>query len=283
MIVTIIGFLVVILVQAPLVLWGAAKVLRIREARFWRACVVAGISLAAKIVLLPLGLLVPPSARSGLIVLVFLGDLCLAVALVRWIFRTTLRRAIGCWFLAGVASLAPAFLVQATVADGFYVPTGSMSPTAMAGERILVDKLAPRYRPLQRGDVVMFRSAANRGEIYLKRLIGIEGDRLEVLDGNLFVNGAPGGPCAVHPGLPQYEKTMLRFPCTVPPGKLFLLGDYRDRSVDSRYWGFEDARAVIGIGGVVYFSRELLDDTGFLGREPNFGRVRWERFGKTIK
>jgi signal peptidase I len=169
-----------------------------------------------------------------------------------------------------LALFGTSFIVQA-----FKIPSASMESTLLIGDHLLVnkfvfggtgawyEKLLP-YRPLQRGDIIVFKYPFADHQHFVKRVIGLPGDRLKVVDGNVYINGKVlNEPYAVHdPGAP-YDPFNYSFPpmkglvispnailewkpeiqkyvqgdeIIVPPGKYFAMGDNRDRSQDSRYW-----------------------------------------------
>ena len=137
-------------------------------------------------------------------------------------------------------------LVRAFVLTTYTVPSASMAPTLRSGDRILVDRLTPRWRGLQRGDVVVFDGAAfgTADRAYVKRVIGVGGDRVRCCDGRdrLTVNGRALAEPYLHRG---DTSSQLRFDVEVPPGRLWVMGDHRSRSRDSRaYLGAPGGDAV---------------------------------------
>ena len=193
------------------------------------------------------------------------------------------------------------------------VPSGSMTPTLLTGDFILVDKhsyglrnpfgnqrLAGRGVP-NRGDVVVFRYPGDRSQRYVKRVVGVPGDVVEVHDGWVTLNGrrldvVPEGPFVDtgSPGgavmrlelserLPGREHPMLRCvsACAngvagrweVPPGRYFVMGDNRDNSADSRYWGFVDDADLVGRVSRVWFHFKLFG--------PDWG-PRFDRIGESV-
>lgn len=218
------------------------------------------------------------------------------------------------WFRFAVVTLFVFFTVRVFVLEGFSIPTSSMENTLMVGDFLLVNKVLygaeipgtglrfPAIRDPVRGDVVVFRPAHDPNRNYVKRVVGIPGDTLEMRDKVLYLNGMPQEETfarhidrrgdAVHPGMswqsdhlvaarpePGYAPSRDTWgPLVVPPREYFVLGDNRDNSEDSRYWGFVDRWAVIGHPWVVYMSlRSGDEDDGFMGR------VRWDRIGHRIR
>lgn len=157
-------------------------------------------------------------------------------------------------------ALTMAVIVQAAVAKPYTVPTGSMEPTIMPGDRILANRLVYRFREPRRGDIVVFTPTRSAREscpsvggdaALVKRLIGLPGDRVEVVGaGPTLVNGRtlriPG---------PRPNPTGPRRRWRVPAGKLFVMGDNRSASCDSRLWGdpFVPLDNVLGQAEAVYW------------------------------
>lgn len=129
--------------------------------------------------------------------------------------------------MAGAFVLA--ILVILFVARAFTVDGPSMQPTLQSGERLLIDKISYRFREPQRGDVVVFRYPSDPRQYYIKRVVGLPGDTVQIAGGELYINGIlikeeyTSGPIVGDFG-----------PLVVPPGEYFVLGDNRNNSEDSR-------------------------------------------------
>ena len=210
------------------------------------------------------------------------------------------------------------FLVVRTFAvEAFKIPTSSMERTLLVGDFLLVNKAVygaeipatglhlPAFEEPERGDVVVFNPPHDPGRNYVKRVVGAPGDTLEMQDKALFVNGTrqmepyarhlDRSGDAVHPAMSwqygyligelhashdEYRPSRDNWgPLVVPEGKYFVLGDNRDNSEDSRYWGFVDRGAIRGRPVFVYYSFDP-------SARPDFSwldRVRWERLGEPIQ
>ena len=164
-----------------------------------------------------------------------------------------------------------ALFIRTFVIEPFEIPSGSMTNTLLIGDRILVnkfiygvklpftDKVIIPVRDIERHDVVVFEFPLDPETDFIKRVVGLPGDTIEVRDKQIFVNGqlqkepftrhtdAKIIPAGVQP------RDYLG-PIVVPPGKLFVMGDNRDQSYDSRFWGFVDQAKVKGKAFVIYWS-----------------------------
>lgn len=163
-----------------------------------------------------------------------------------------------------------------------------MEPTLLVGDHLLVNKFGygiknpftdATWIPIgspHRRDIVVFKFPMNPSLDFIKRVIGVEGDRIEVVDKKLYVNGKPFPvDSAVHRDSNIFPDTMSprdNFgPVIVPPHSLFVMGDNRDNSNDSRFWKFVDLKAVKGKAFILYWSWDS-DDFA----------VRWQRIGQLI-
>lgn len=129
-------------------------------------------------------------------------------------------------------SLLIALLVRTFVVERFVVDGPSMEPTMWTGEWLLVYKLAYRFSTPKRGDIVIFKYPLNADKDYIKRVVGLGGDTVEMRLGRVYVNGQlVQEPFALYPGL--YEMNAIQ----VPEGSVFVMGDHRTNSEDSRMFG----------------------------------------------
>lgn len=157
-------------------------------------------------------------------------------------------------FAALLSLVIIVFVVQA-----FFIPSGSMEPTLRTGDRILVGKFAYRLREIRRGDIVVFRYPLNPNKDFVKRVVGLPGERIEMREGLVQINGRPLGE--VYPtALPGGDRACLTTygPEVVPSGMVFVLGDNRCNSEDSRFFGFVPVKNIIGRALVVYWPPDRL-------------------------
>jgi signal peptidase I len=186
-----------------------------------------------------------------------------------------------------LVALLLAFFIRSFVVQAFKIPSGSMLPTLQIGDHILVNKflyglrlpypfetmLVEWGRP-RRGDVVVFVYPRDPSKDFIKRVVAVEGDTVEIRHKQLYVNGNKvDDPHATFAdGEREIPGPRDNFgPATVPPHKLFVMGDNRDRSHDGRFWGFVDLDEVKGKAFLIYWSWDGEDRW-----------VRWERIGGLI-
>ena len=145
-----------------------------------------------------------------------------------------------------VVALAIAIFLRAYVVEPRFIPSGSMEPTLQVGDRILVDKISQQWQEPKRGDILVFYPPASPAiedttKAYIKRLIGIEGDRIAVQDGKVYRNGEALNETYIAE-VPNYRMREV----TVPQGYYWMMGDNRNHSNDSHIWGFLPKENLIG-------------------------------------
>ena len=170
-----------------------------------------------------------------------------------------------------IIAILIALFLRTFVVQAFKIPSRSMVPTLLVGDHLLVNKfiygvkipflrktLIPVTDP-QRGDIIVFIYPQDRSKDFIKRVIGVGGDTIEIKNKNIFLNGkeytdAHGiySDNVIYPGTIQPRDNFG--PVTVPRGALFVMGDNRDESADSRYWGFVDLKDVEGKAMIIYWS-----------------------------
>ena len=209
-----------------------------------------------------------------------------------------------------------------TLLQAFVVPTGSMEDTVLIGDHMFVDKLAYSpagsfskyvlpYTPIQRGDVIVFKWPVDPRQNYIKRVIGVPGDRLKLVNKELYLNGKKvNEPYVVHKtayidayrdNFPAEPNTRLEVGAqrmlaenlkngevVVPPNSYFAMGDNRDNSLDSRYWGFVPRDNIVGKPAIIFWSYDapterladpnLISVDHILDLATNFfSKTRWKR------
>ena len=187
-----------------------------------------------------------------------------------------------------IIALALALVIRTFVVQAFKLPSGSMEPTLEIGDHLLVNKfiyaikipftsinLFPLKSP-QRGDVIVFIYPPGPDKDFIKRVIGVGGDTVSMVNKKLYINGVEvPDPHAVYREntilLGDGQKPDNFAPVTVPKGNLFVMGDNRDHSFDSRFWGFVPLKDVLGKAFAIYWSWNSQEAT-----------VRWNRLGHLI-
>ncbi|MBI4387575.1 MAG: signal peptidase I [Candidatus Omnitrophica bacterium] len=157
-----------------------------------------------------------------------------------------------------VIAIILAVAIRTFLIGPYKIPTGSMEPTLMVGDRIFVDKLTYRFHPPKRGEIVVFKYPLDPKKDFVKRLIAFGGEEVEIRDGSIYVNGAkleePNGIRNVYyynRNDWQYGKEGEKF--TIPPKSFFVLGDNSGHSSDSRNWGFVPEKDMIGRAVVIWW------------------------------
>ncbi len=185
-------------------------------------------------------------------------------------------------------ALLLALFVRTFFVQAFKIPSSSMEPTLLVGDHILVNKFIYGIRiPVlgwrffdfhkpKRGDVIVFIYPRNPKKDFIKRVIAVGGEKVYIKGTTVYVNDKPiKDPWGVWRRGPNGERSDFG-PVVVPEGYLFVLGDNRDNSMDSRYWGFVPLRDVLGKAFIIYWS--------WNGKAKDLvHKVRWSRIGKLIK
>jgi signal peptidase I len=222
------------------------------------------------------------------------------------------------YFESIIIAVILALFIRTFVVQAFKIPTGSMENNLLIGDHLLVNKFV--FGPtsstvertllpvdaVERGDVVVFKYPEDPGRDFIKRVIGLPGDLLELRDKRVLINGTPLDEPYVHfldpPGASDEFREVTSFdvrerygPVTVPPNQYFVMGDNRDNSQDSRYWGFLPRDYVKGKALVIYWSydagvtdyqeasaTETLKDLGSVFVHF-FTRTRWDRMLHQIR
>jgi signal peptidase I len=169
-----------------------------------------------------------------------------------------LRRLMLDWLLPILLAVVLALVIKTYVAQAFQIPTGSMEPTIKIGDRVVVEKLFIHASELRRGDVIVFwppSRVSPDGIPFIKRVIGLPGDTVLISGGTVYVNGQPLQEPYIM-AKPNYDYG----PVTVPPDKLFMMGDNRNVSFDSHDWGFEDFSGVVGKAEWIYWPLDHFGD-----------------------
>ena len=181
-------------------------------------------------------------------------------------------------------ALVLAFVIRTFVVQAFKIPSGSMLDTLLIGDHLLVnkflygtripftDKVILSIEEPADGDVIVFEFPEDTSKDFIKRIIGAPGDVLEMKDKVVYRNGQKLDEPYVKHTDPNIQARRDNFgPITVPPGKYFAMGDNRDESYDSRFWGFVDKDKIRGKAWVIYWSWDGPAD------------IRWSRIGNLVR
>jgi len=209
------------------------------------------------------------------------------------------------WTEAIVIAFILAIILRTFLIQAYKIPSGSMEPTLAIGDHIMVNKIRyglrmpdslfglnplageipyghylVRFAAVHRGDVVVFVFPQDPTKDFIKRVIGVGGDTVQVKNGQVILNGQPMPDPHAHfevaPGDRSQYSPRDNYPATtVPAGEFFMMGDNRDRSFDSRFWGFVKLDQVEGRAMFIYWSWGA-DSQSLLG-------IRWSRFGKAVR
>jgi len=212
--------------------------------------------------------------------------------------RTAKRKSVAREYTEAILiALLLALFIRTFVIQAFKIPSGSMKETLLIGDHILVSKFAygthiPNEIPFlniklfddiiffpkqpERGDIIVFKYPKDEKRDFIKRVIGVPGDLLEVRHQKVFINGKPyEDRHARHTESPSDSSLVPRDdfgPVLVPDNHLFMMGDNRENSQDSRYWGFLNINKVRGKALMIYWSWNQLESW-----------VRFDRFGKILE
>ena len=202
--------------------------------------------------------------------------------------KSTLRE----YFESILVAVVLALFVRTFVFQAFKTPTGSMKPNLLVGDHLIVNKFifAPAVfglervllpmRPIERGDIIVFKFPEEPERDFIKRVIGLPGDTLELRNQTVLINGQALTEPYAHYLFPpaaegQMEGDLRRKygPVTVPAGHFFMMGDNRDDSQDSRFWGFLPETYVKGRALFIYWSFDTPEDGSPGGFAPRWGRL----------
>jgi signal peptidase I len=187
-----------------------------------------------------------------------------------------------------IIAILIAVFIRTFIIQAFKIPSRSMVPTLLVGDHLLVNKFIygikiPYFRKAiisftdpQRGDIVVFIYPNDRTKDFIKRVIGISGDTIEIKNKKIFINSKEyTDSFGIYSDSVIYPRTMQPRdnygPVTVPKDSLFVMGDNRDESADSRFWGFVDLKDVEGKAFIIYWSWNHEDSS-----------LRWRRLGNLI-
>jgi signal peptidase I len=176
-----------------------------------------------------------------------------------------------------IIALVLALIIRTFVVQAFKIPSGSMLNTLLIGDQILVNKFIYKFKEPQRGDIIVFKYPRDERKDFVKRLIGLSGEKIEIVNNQVYINGRPlKEPYAIFQGIPGAKENYG--PRIIPKGYLFVMGDNRYNSADSREWGFLDRNKLKGKAFMIYWSWD--PNKGWL---DIWQSIRWKRIGKIFR
>ena len=271
--------LITVFVISPLILLGCGKLYKAKKISFQNA-------LLTGIIILIMGVMFELFSIAFHIenILINLSFTILSFAIAIWVikkrFDTNILRALGIYLTSIIftiiISVVIALSIRTFVVQAFKIPSGAMLETIQIGDHLLVNKLIYKFKPPERGDIIVFKYPVDPNKDFIKRIVGVGGDSIEIKDKEVYINNMLIEERYVIHG----DSRMLSSdisprdnfgPVTIPNNSYFVMGDNRDNSLDSRFWGFVDSKYIKGKAFIIYWS---------LDKEK--GTIRLERIGKPL-
>lgn len=266
------------LIITPVIWCGIGKVVRIDELTFKKALLTCLLLTIVNIAvqLVPLGLSSLKINNDFFVFLISVAGLVVSILIMKVRFNTTVLKSISLYVSSIVFAVCLALLIRTFVVQAFKIPSGAMKQTILVGDHILVDKLTYDKSGPVRGDIIVFKFPVEPEKDFIKRVIGLPGETIEGRDKIIYINNEPlEEPYAVYTD-PHIISKEIRprdnyGPIFIPDNALFVMGDNRDESFDSRFWGFVDRKDIKGKALIIYWSQN-----------KESGQVRWGRIGKSL-
>jgi signal peptidase I len=207
--------------------------------------------------------------------------------------QTTTKSKAQDYIEAIIIAILIAVVIRTFIVQAYKIPSRSMVPQLLVGDHLLVNKFIygvkiPLIRKLlipvtnpKRGDVIVFIYPQDRSKDFIKRVIGVAGDKIQIINKDILINDKPYKDAfgvyvdpVAYPGIVQPRDNFG--PAVVPKGSLFVMGDNRDESLDSRFWGFVNLRDVEGKALIIYWSWNSEEQDHLLQK------IRWNRIGNLL-
>ncbi len=192
---------------------------------------------------------------------------------------------------AFIIALILALIIRTFIIQAFKIPSGSMLPTLQIGDYILVNKFVYYFRAPKRGEIIVFKFPLNEKRDFIKRVIGLPGEEIQLKNRQVYINGKPIPESYTASSLhsPQDAPGSSFGPFKVPDDSFFVMGDNRDNSMDSRIWGAVNKSKIKGKAFVIYWTVKPICCAGmsiwksFLVHILTLrDRIRWQRIGHLV-
>ena len=273
-----------IFILTPLIWCTLGKVFRIEDLTFKKALItcllLTVIGVAFQII--PLGLKLFSLDNFFFDLIISIIAFVVAIVILKNRFNTTVLKAIGLHLSTIVFAVCLALFIRINVIQAFKIPSGAMEKTILVGDYVLVNKYCYNSKKPTHSDIIVFKYPNDPRKYFIKRVVAIGGDKLEIRNKDVYINGAlQKSKSALYkdsrifsdPNL--YPENMMKRDnlesTEIPNDKLFVMGDNRDESNDSRFWGLVDVKAVLGKAFIIYWSWD-----------KNTHSIRWNRIGKSL-
>ena len=268
----------------PVIWCLLGKIFRIEDLTFKKAlmtCLLLTV-IGGAIQIIPIGLKLLNLDNAFFDLIISICTLVVANMILKNRFNTTVIKAVGLHVSTIAFAICLALFIRINVTEAFKIPSGAMEKTILVGDYVLVNKYYYKFKQPMRGDIIVFKYPNDPGKNFIKRVVAISGDNIEIRNKDVYINGAlqrceytlyKDSRIFSDPDL--YPENLMKRDnlesIQIPDGKLFVMGDNRDESNDSRFWGLVDVKAVRGKAFVIYWSWD-----------NNTNSVRWYRIGKNL-
>lgn len=266
------------LIITPVIWCALGKIFRIEDLTFKKALITCllltliGVSLQ----IIPLGLTFLKINNVVIDLILSIAGLAITISILKMKFNTSILKSIGLYVSTIVFAVCLALLIRTFVVQAFKIPSGAMKSTLLIGDRILVNKYIYKFKSPQRGDIIVFKYPKDPNKDFIKRVIAGSGDIIEIKNKKVYINNDLINENYVN----HYDSRILTDnfkqrdnfgPVTVLENSYFVMGDNRDNSLDSRFWGFVESKSIKGKAFIIYWSWNR-----------DVEKQRWNRIGNPL-
>ena len=267
-----------VFIFTPIAWLTLGKILKIKNLTFKNALVTCLLLtfIGVAIQIIPVGLSYFKLNNIVFDLILSVAALIIAILIIKNRFKTTILKSIGLHISTIVLAVLVALTIKTYAVQAFKIPSGSMNQTILVGDYILVNKFLYKFKEPERGDIIVFRYPENKDKDFIMRIVALGGERLNIVDKQVLINNKEiNEPYKYHedPNIyPQDYQPRDNFKTiVVPDNSYFVMGDNRDRSNDSRYWGFVEKKLIKGKAFYIYWSWDKESE-----------KARYDRIGKTL-